>query len=386
MPAGMNPPRLLPLAAGALHAAGERAGVPPPLLALLPRFSRLFGLISADAPGLACFGGELALSPDEREVLGRRSLSVTGAGFDPAAALASLLGEAADLLSPLERAGDLFNDGGLPLVDHGWIGPLLAQAAAPLDWMRGFDVATGANVCVPADLALRRKPSRRRLEVGHALSSGVAAGASVAEALERAVLELIERDAAVRWWRDGGPAHALPEGGKLAARFAEKLARLRGALGGRPTMALFLPGVTCVPVAVAVSRAADGTAVAFGLAARRNAADALDAALREMAQMEMSIPVALLKAGEAGAASLAASDRRHLRRAFPGASFVDRLRPSDVREPEDLASDLRAHVAARGLVLTAVNLTRPDIGVPVMRALSGDLKPFVFEDDDVSPY
>jgi ribosomal protein S12 methylthiotransferase accessory factor YcaO len=57
-----------------------------------------------------------------------------------------------------------------------------------------------------------------------------------------------------------------------------------------------------------------------------------------------------------------------------------------VREPEDLASDLRAHVAARGLVLTAVNLTRPDIGVPVMRALSGDLKPFVFEDDDVSPY
>jgi ribosomal protein S12 methylthiotransferase accessory factor len=382
----MIPPRFLPFTAGALHEAGERAGVPASLLALLPRFSRLFGLISPDAPGLACFGGELALAAGEREAFGRQSLSVTGSGFEPAAAVASLLGEAADLLSPLERAGDLSNDDDLPQVDGGWIAPLLAQAAEPPHWVRAFDVATGAEVRVPADLALRRRPSRRRLDVRHALSSGVAAGATMAEALDRAVLELIERDAAQRWWRDGGPAYALPEGGALARRFAGSVARLRGASGCRPTMALFLPGPTGAPVAVAVSRAADATAVAFGLAARRNAADALDAALREMAQMEMSIPVALSKAREAGESSLGPSDRRHLRRAFPDASFIERLRPSGVREPEDLTMELVAHVVERGLALTAVNLTRPDIGVPVMRALSVDLKPFVFEHDGVSPY
>ncbi|MGL5138477.1 MAG: YcaO-like family protein [Beijerinckiaceae bacterium] len=386
----MSRPRIISLTSDVLRDAGERAGLPPALLALLPRFGNLFALVSADAPGLACFGGELRLDAAETAIHGRATMSATGAGFDPAAALTSLLGEAADLLSPFEREGDLLDNAGLPAVAGGWMEALVAAAGGPLDWVAGRDVASDASVRVPADLALRRAKGRRRLDVRHALSSGVAAGATAEAALERATLELIERDAMARWWQESTSARGLAEGSEAAEAFGRSLARLRGNLANRPAIALILPSPAGVPVAAVVSRGMDGRGLACGAAARGGIVAALDAALVEMAQMEMSAPVARMKAESVGEDGLDAADRRHLDRATLDVLSLPQLRPSGrpitTADAPMVQGLIASHVAARGIALTAVNLSRADIGVAAMRAMSPDLRPFVFTEGVPSPY
>ena len=76
-----------------------------------------------------------------------------------------------------------------------------------LPWVEGVDLETGESAWIPAELVfLADVHPAAGVRVGYATSSGLACSASAGEALERALLELLERDAfMIAWWRRLSP-------------------------------------------------------------------------------------------------------------------------------------------------------------------------------------
>ena len=90
-------------------------------------------------------------------------------------------------------------------------------ATTPFAWVSGKPLHTisihssgGHDVLLPADWCLRRATGQQRLRPRTALSVGVAAGPTFDWAASRALLELVERDAASLWWIGGRRGKAVP--------------------------------------------------------------------------------------------------------------------------------------------------------------------------------
>ncbi|MDQ0392308.1 YcaO-like family protein [Labrys monachus] len=370
-----------------LQAVSDQAS--PALAAVAARLARAFAVRSPFAPGLVCIGGEVVL--DAAASLANRAprLSVTGNGETAEAAFISCLGETADLLSQFERDGDIAAQGGpagLPgSMADGWIGAGAIGAGRALDWMAGVEAASGDPVLLPADLCLRRDPARRVLAPAGALSAGVAAGPDRERAALRAILELCERDAAALWWFGGrAPRHfAADHPAGLAGRAL--VGRLRRGVEGRRTLLLDITADPGVPAVAALSMDGDGRGLACGVAARLAPEEAVAAAVLEMAQMELSAPIAAAKLAERGEAGLNEADRRHLRRAaFPaaGCPLLESAGLSNAAALFDGSSRTGAldrlvgHLRERGIRIFLVDLSRGDIGIAVLRAVSPDLQPY----------
>jgi ribosomal protein S12 methylthiotransferase accessory factor len=357
------------------------------LVAIAGRLTRAFSIASPFAPGLHCVGGEIAIDADSTASSGAARLSVTGNGETLAAALVSCLGEAADFLSQFERPGDI--EVGVVAGDHalfvsdGWIAEAVLRADRTIDWMKVSDVSTGDIALLPADLCLRRPPTRRAIEPVGALSSGAAAGPSFESAALRAILELCERDAAAMWWLGGCRPKRFALEHPATRAGAELIERLRQGETGRRTILLDVTTDNGVPVVAAVSMGHDGRGMACGLSSRLTVSDATRAAVLEMCQMEMAAPVAEAKRAEAGDAALNEADRRHLRRAEFAAADCELLYPRDMSGHAASGpaaalglKGLTDHLRNLGIRLFLVDLTRQDIGVAVARVVSPDLQPF----------
>jgi ribosomal protein S12 methylthiotransferase accessory factor len=356
------------------------------LVAVAERLTRVFSIASPFAPGLHCIGAEIAIDADPTAASNATRLSVAGNGETLAAALVSCLGEAAEFLSQFERPGDI--EAGIAGSDRtkfaadGWIAEAMSRADRTIDWINASDASTGDIALLPADLCLRRPPTRRAIEPVVALSSGAAAGPSFETAALRAVLELCERDAAAMWWLGGcrPKRFALDHPATVAA--AELIGRLRQGETTRRTMLLDITTDNDVPAVAAVSVDDSGRGMACGLSSRLTASDAARAAVLELCQMEMAAPLAEAKRAEGGDTVLNEADRRHLRRAGFVATDCELLQPRDLsRHPADgLAvlgfKGLTGHLHARGIRFFLVNHTRQDIAVAVVRAVSPDLQPF----------
>ena len=357
------------------------------LVALAGRLTRVFSITSPFAPGLHCIGGEIAIDAEPTAASGVARLSVAGNGETLEAALVSCLGEAADFLSQFERPGDI--EAGVADSDRtnfiadGWIAEAMSHADRTIDWINASDASTGGIALLPADLCLRRPPTRRAIEPVGALSSGAAAGPSFETAALRAVLELCERDAAAMWWLGGcRPRRFALEHPAIKAG-AELIERLRQGEAARRTLLFDIATDNGVPVVAAVSVDHDGRGMACGLASRLTASDAARAAVLEMCQMEMAAPVAEAKRAEGGDAVLNEADRRHLRRATFAAADCELLHPRDMSRHATSGQaaalglkGLTGHLRNRGIRLFLVDHTRQDIGIAVARAVSPDLQPF----------
>jgi ribosomal protein S12 methylthiotransferase accessory factor len=303
------------------------------------------------------------------------------------AALVSCLGEVADHLSQFERSNDVDAAGatgsGLALLAEGWIAQAVSSAdkAKILDSIHARDAIAGHLVLLPADICVRRQHQRRAIEPTWALSSGVAAGPTLKAAAARAVLELCERDAAALWWLGGRPPKSFPAGHPASETGSALLERLRQGETSRRSLLLDITTDLAVPVVAAVSVDRDGRGMACGLAARQEWEEAARAAVLEMCQMELAAPVATAKRAELGEMRLNETDRRHLRRAAFSAADCDLLRPRESSHlsrplpPPDFEG-LIGWLRDRGIKVFLVDLTRQDIGVPVVRAVSPDLQPF----------
>jgi thiazole/oxazole-forming peptide maturase SagD family component len=357
------------------------------LVALAGRLTRVFSIASPFAPGLHCIGGEVAIDSDPAVASSAVRLSVAGNGETLAAAFVSCLGEAADFLSQFERPGDIeagtSNSDRTNFVADGWIAEAMSHADRKIDWIKASDASTGDIAVLPADLCLRRPPTRRAIEPVGALSSGAAAGPSFETAALRAVLELCERDAAAMWWLGGCRPKRFALEHPATKTGAELIERLRQGETARRTMLLDITTDNGVPVVAAVSVGHDGRGMACGLSSRLAASDAARAAVLEMCQMEMAAPVAEAKRAEAGDAVLNEADRRHLRRAAFAAADCELLHPREISWHKASGpaaalglKGLIGHLRDRGIRLFLVDHSRQDIGVAVARAVSPDLQPF----------
>jgi thiazole/oxazole-forming peptide maturase SagD family component len=357
------------------------------LVALAGRLTRVFSIASPFAPGLRCVGGEIAIDADPTLAFSATRLSVTGNGETLETALVSCLGEAADYLSQFERQGDIRTMSAcgdrMNLVADGWIAEAISGAGGPIDWINASDASTGEFALVPADLCLRRSPTRRAIEPTGALSSGAAAGPNFEAAALRAVLELCERDAAAMWWLGGCRPKRFALEHPATKIGAELIERLRQGETARRTVLLDITTDTGVPAVAAVSVGHDGRGMAYGLSSRLIGGDAARAAILEMCQMEMAAPLAEAKRAEGGDAALNEADRHHLRRAAFAAADCELLHPRDLsghassRPDADLGlKGLTDHLRSQDIRLFLVDHTRQDIGVTVARAVSPDLQPF----------
>jgi len=250
-------------------------------------------------------------------------------------------------------------------------------------WIEGFDIASQQPVWVPfelvgADYSLPAPPGSGCF---HATSNGLGAGNNALEAVVHAACELIERDARTLWYLTGGPDRTEERVGldsvddeictSLLARYREQgffvaIWDITSDLG----IPCFLVGLRETPEA---ARASGRWFVGSGVHLCREIA--LCRALTEAAQSRLTVisgardglPSALYQMDGAPLASQWNEDA--ILSAEPSRSFAQATsHPSDSLM-EDLLR-LQQLLASAGLnQILVVDLTRQDIGIPVVRVI-----------------
>ncbi|MGD9881649.1 MAG: YcaO-like family protein [Reyranella sp.] len=332
------------------------------LLAAASECVRVFPLRAPDAPGLHCFGAEVDLALAAGEP-GLPVIGSSGVAAQPGAAFAACIGEAVELraqvLTPAQRTR---------------LGQGAADEVTALRW------PDGAPRAVPLDRCLRRIPHRVTRAAAAPLSIGCAAGRTRDEAMLRAALELVERDAVALWWRGGRAGR--PVALEASAQAGVLLGELRRGLTHRHTWLLDIASDLDVPVVAAVSLGSDGTGFSFGTAARPNVAEAACAAVLELCQNELAHAVASAKREQRGEAGLNPRDKAILSRTWQitgetawlihPTGAPRRLALSGNAANQHIAS-LRDRLEAAGLELLVFDHSEGGGGMPVWRALSPGL-------------
>jgi ribosomal protein S12 methylthiotransferase accessory factor len=370
---------------------GARADGRARMLRAAARFRRLFLLPVPDAPGLVFFGGEADPAALGRQPEGLPTASLAGSGLSPQKAFESCVGEGIEYLSQFVQADDPIERG--PFTAYGvssdtqvreFISGLLAyagiEADRPMAWVPSRRLADGARMWFPLDICYRRHVTEQDFKPPLKLSSGCAAGVTREEATLRALLELIERDAVALWWRGGRRGRAVAPGSEAASGAAELLAQARQGHGHRTSWLLDITTDVEIPVIAAISTGSDGYGFAVGFGARLTVADAARAAVFELCQVELGLHVVAAKRRESGDEAMNESDRRQLRRGTFDTRKCALLQPQtgDFAEPSTAPASSLQHVLdrlqARDIAVYAIDLTRPQFLVPVVRVLAPGLQ------------
>jgi ribosomal protein S12 methylthiotransferase accessory factor len=251
--------------------------------------------------------------------------------------------------------------------------PARFDPGRPIEWLAAKLQPDGERY-VPAAHCLLGYPGSVAQGFPLPDSSGLAAGDTQEQAAVGAFLELVERDAVAIWWygRARRPELAVPS---AAASLVEDFSTWLGRCGRRLHL-LDLTHDFAVPVVAAIASDSEGRDLSFGFAAAGSVAPALESALGELVQFDTSKELrAAARGGHPSSkpdfvdwcstASLA--DNPHLVAAhLPSPAHIDQA-----MSIEQCAALCRE----RGLELLTVDLTRPDIGVPVARVAVPGLRP-----------
>jgi ribosomal protein S12 methylthiotransferase accessory factor len=368
--------------------SGEATPHRAALLRAAAGFQRIFSLRSEDAPGLVAFGAEVDAGCTG--VHDAPTGSVSGTGLSVRQAFESCVGEGVEYIAqfatPDDRLIALTADEALrdatPALCALWdrLRPYRRNArAARTDWTWAADLADGSPVLLPTDLCLRRPADSRDIDPPWPLSTGCGAGANSLDATVHGLLELIERDAVALWLRGGMRPRQIQPGPGAAL-----LARVRGAATRRRTWLLDITSDIGVPVVVAAACDDGGFGLARGFACRPTLADAAEAALMELAQMELAYRLSATKRAVRGDAALNEIDRQHIHRYTAidvGATAAlhpvgPPAPPCDLLPTDKIAilAELRRRLKAAEVEAYAVNLTRPALGIPVTRTFAPGLE------------
>ncbi len=210
-------------------------------------------------------------------------------------------------------------------------------------------------------------------------TNGTAVAATIEEAADRAMFELIERDAVAIWWYNRIVRPRVP------------LARIREACGpdlckwladrSRRFHVLDVTSDTGIPVAAALSCEADGSLFADGYAAGRTATEAIEGAVLEMLQAEVSLGFMLQKAENQARASGPADKSAFLEATRKINLFQERFMVGaqsegahGMTDTEYTAETALARLDEKGVQILIADVTRADIGVPAARAVSPQLR------------
>ncbi|MFF7653878.1 TOMM precursor leader peptide-binding protein [Streptomyces sp. NPDC007983] len=250
---------------------------------------------------------------------------------------------------------------------------------AELDWTPVWSLTAERHRLLPTALLYYGAPQPPGRRCCRADSNGAAAGSTLADAVVRGFLELVERDAVALWWynRTRQPAVALD------AFDDPWLAEVRRAHGGlrREVWALDLTTDFGIPVVAALSRRTDKPAedITLGFGAHFDLHTALCHAFAELNQMLPAVVEARADGGGYGAADPVAL--RWFRTATTaGRPYLTPARdapPPVVAAPPDgdALAAVREAVRARGMELLVLDQTRPDVGLPVAKVLVPGLRP-----------
>ncbi|MGX1544211.1 TOMM precursor leader peptide-binding protein [Streptomyces adustus] len=257
---------------------------------------------------------------------------------------------------------------------------------APTEWTPLWSLTGNRHRLLPTSLLYfpgQQEPDRSGLVAD---SNGTAAGGTREDALVQGFLELVERDAVALWWYNRTRQPAVD----LAAFDAPYLDRLTAAYReiGREVWALDLTSDLGIPVVAALSRRTDkpGEDIVFGFGAHFDPRIALRRAVTEMGQM---LP-AVAGARPDGSGYLLREPALLDWWQQVTAAGRSWLRPDPRQRPrvpahwnhtprQDLRDDIDAIVElvrGRGMELLVLDLTRPDIGLPVVRVVVPGLRPF----------
>jgi ribosomal protein S12 methylthiotransferase accessory factor len=248
--------------------------------------------------------------------------------------------------------------------------PLLPEADRPIDWLAACDAFSGTEIWLPADAVLIGRSAGDGAGFP-ADTNGVAAGPSPEAARLAALLELVERDAAGRWWygrrlRPAVDPGDLPNAGPVLDHLARR---------GRRALLLDITSDLGIPVAAAFAAdARDGAHVSVGFAARPTLFAAAADALCELMQMEFLVHAArMIGAARPGLSRWFAEARAGSPplAAAPGPA----LPPEDggVAGPGPALAAALACLAACGCRVAFLDRTRPEFGLPVWRAVAPTL-------------
>lgn len=355
----------------------------------------IFLLRSAWMPGLRFVGSKaIGRAASQRYVAKMLNFSLGGAAEHLEDAVAACLGEAIERLSQLERLGDVKYSRQYARQKRATSPPirlLVEDALArnqvlptdPIDWVEGTDLFEHEPTAIPADWCLRRGVGGPLAERVTLLSNGTAAGTSLDKATARAILELIERDAAAHWWHGGVRGRPIAHDGRAMAEAVKMLDGLRSGMEQRLSWVLDITTDLPVPVMAALSFDCDGSGFSCGLGAGWTTVDAARHAIIELGQMELALQLARYK--QSTGAKLNEVEQRHLLRA--ASVHADRCElvhprgtprfPTDGAPSPDL-DGLKRLLAKHKIDLTRIDHSRADMPLAVAQVISAELQPLPF--------
>ncbi|ASQ94859.1 TOMM precursor leader peptide-binding protein [Streptomyces sp. 11-1-2] len=251
---------------------------------------------------------------------------------------------------------------------------------AELDWTPMWSLTAERHRLLPTALLYYGAPQPPGHRCCRADSNGAAAGGTLADAVVRGFLELVERDAVALWWynRTRQPAVALD------AFDDPWLAEVRAAHRGlrREVWALDLTTDFGIPVVAALSRRLDKPAedITLGFGAHFDRHTALCHAFAELNQMLPAVVEARADGGGYGAAEPEAL--RWFRTAtVAGHPYLTpdpaAVPPSGISGPPEggALAAVRELARQRGMELLVLDQTRPDVGLPVAKVLAPGMRP-----------
>ena len=363
----------------------NRADDEKKLLFLAQTLQRFFVARPPEAPGLMFCAGMLE-PPRYNNNLAPALVSIGGIGASFASAFRRCIGEAAEYLAQIENDSENTPElhpqpvhkvlNSLPSY---WCSRLTNTDAKRLDCVQAVCLNDDSKAYLPADLCLRRAALDVQLKVPYKLSTGCAAGPTYQAALCAAISEVVERDAVALWWYGGVPARQISKNQLQSLGIQDLMDDLRCSYRGRNTVLLDVSSDLAIPVAVAFSFDNSGGNFACGTAARLDMKQALQAALRELCQMELGLAFVALKIKQSGRRALNDVDKRQLKRAQQiklkhYAALVGNNISSLSETDLDLNIEKKLEVLKQrfnhaGLKLYAVDLTRKLFGIPVVQAI-----------------
>jgi ribosomal protein S12 methylthiotransferase accessory factor len=330
-----------------------------------------------------------------RSVLSESGRVISGRGLTSDEAYTSCLGEAAELLSCCEWGDELLirapatKLGSMALLPEKLLGLSDSQYAEREAWnavRSGFDWrprsyssaqaiawialhnATSDQICfAPADfLLIGRNSLGNDSSVAIGDSNGCAAGSTIEDARLAALLEIIERDAAARWWYGRRHRPAVDLASLNGNGFVEWLRTRK-----RRSFLFDITSDLGVPVAAAASSEVDGSDVVLGFAARPNWNDASSAALTEMVQIEFSLNAARVLGNAANNWAKWLSSVTMATPPLDSAFMSGRICSHHSISPS--VESLLQICSRAGIQICFADMTRDRIGIPTFRAISLDL-------------
>lgn len=248
--------------------------------------------------------------------------------------------------------------------------PTVLHDGLPLDWVPATSLVDGSKTLVPVDvvrLSLEQKTDWNPPAFFES-TNGLASGNTLVEAALHALYEVIERDAMTAAVTPGGDASPCVDARTLRSPLVDELCSLIEAAGVSLEVRL-VPSPTGLPCFLAWVACDDYPAEMYGFGCHLTAEIALTRAITEAAQTRLSYI-----SGARDDLKSDVDEAGSKRRRQPEAHAVDiaELISEPVRRGgllDDLEYVVRQAATAFGFAPMLVDLSCPDIGVPVVKVV-----------------